>query len=352
MGSAATCSVARAAWAWDFLWELGSWAEVSVVRAVSAESTVALSQTEHTARPWYAAAESPVQTVTEEYDPQLDKMVERIEGLHDAASVALPRSLAVSQPIPLGQSASVVRVKATAIDVSAESVLDLLGEIRTNQLGNAGTWLAFTQTATVDKCKLVRSALELTAEAAVARSGLRGAASALNLHQSAAYYLVSAGVLQRYHPFVGDGAPGAPTPPPLELEGPRPGVTVPFQLVYPASGTVTDSVTLRAPNFGNKDRLGFNRILRETRGGTLVVFADPMWPKIQTLVVNFSGLTSDQAQQLLAFLETHLGEEVGVYDWEHRYWTGVITTPTDPVVQDGKDRFTASFEFEGELVPA
>ncbi len=249
----------------------GSWARRRSRSCGSwpAQSTVALAQTEQTARPWYVAAESPVQTVTEEYDPELDKMVERIEGLQDAASVALPRSLAVSQPIPLGQSASVVRVKATAIDVSAESVLDLLGEIRTNQLGNAGTWLAFTQTATVDKCKLVRSALELTAEAAVARSGLRGAASALNLGQSATYYLVSAGILQRYHPFVGDGAPGAPTPPPLELEGPRPGVTVPFQLVYPATGTVTDSVTLRTPNFGNKDRLGFNRVLRETRGGTL-----------------------------------------------------------------------------------
>ena len=123
-------------------------------------------------------------------------------------------------------------------------------------------------------------------------------------------------------------------------------------MVYPASGTVTDSVTLRAPNFGNKDRLGFNRVLRETRGGTLIVFADPIWPKIQTLVLNFSGLTSDQAQQLLAFLDAHLGEEVGVYDWEHRYWTGVITTPTEPVVQDGKDSFSASFEFEGELVPA
>ncbi len=352
LDTSASNTVARTAWAWDFLWELWQEASVVVVRKVAAQSAVALSQTEHTARPWYLAAESPVQTVTEEYDPQLDKMVERIEGLQDSASVALPRSLAVSQSIGLHQSASFVRVKATAIDVSAESVLDLLGEIRTNQLGNAGTWLAFTQSAAVDRCKLVRSALELAAEAAVVRNGLRDAASTLNLGQSATYYLVSSGILQRYHPFVGDGILGAPTPPPLELEGPRPGVTAPFQLVYPASGTITDSVTLRAPNFGNKDRLGFNRVLRETRGGTLIVFADPIWPKIQTLVVNFSGLTSGQAQQLLAFLEAHLGEEVGVYDWEHRYWTGVITTPTEPVVQDGRDSFSASFEFEGELVPA
>jgi hypothetical protein len=351
LDTAAAASVARTGWAWDWI-PLWDWATVTVVRKVAAQSPLALVQTEVTARPWYLSVATPVQNVTEEYDPQLDRMVERIEGLQDVASVALPRSLTINQPIPLGQAASVVKVKATAIDVSAESVLDLLGEIRTNQLGNAGTWLAFTQSAAVDRCKLVRSALALTAEAAVARSGQRGAVSSLGLHQSATYYLVSAGVLQRYHPFVGAGEVGALTTPPLSLEGPRPGVTASFQLVYPASGPTTDSVTLRAPNFGNKDRLGFNRVLRETRGGTLIVFADPIWPKIQTLVLNFSGLTSDQTQQLLAFLDAHLGEEVGVYDWEHRYWTGVITTPTEPVVQDGHDRFSASFEFEGELVPA
>jgi hypothetical protein len=351
LGTTAARVVARPGWAWDWLplWDI---AEVVVVRSLSAQSTLALSQTEHTARPWYLSAESPLQTVTEEYDPDVDDMVTRIEGLQDAAGVARPLPLAVNQPIPLGQSASVVRVKPTAINVSAESVLELLGEIRTNQTGGAGSWLAFTQTATVDKCKPAKSALELTAEAAVARSGPRGAASAINLHQSATYYLVSAGVLQRYQPFVGAGAPGAPTPPPLTLDGPLPGVTTTFQLVYPATGSVTDSVTLRAPNFGNKDRLGFNRVLRETRGGTLIVFADPMWPKIQTLVLTFSGLRSAQAQQLLAFLDAHLGEEVGLLDWEGRCWNGVITTPTDPVVQDGRDSFSASLEFEGELAPA
>jgi hypothetical protein len=112
---------------------------------------------------------------------------------------------------------------------------------------------------------------------------------------------------------------------------------------------VTDSVTLRAPNLGNKDRLSFNRVLRETRGGTLIVYADPIWPKIQTLVLSFSGLRSSEAQRLRAFFGNHLGLEIGLLDWEHRYWKGVVTTPDDPIVQDGQDSFSASFEFEGEL---
>jgi len=351
LNSAAASSVAHPGLAWDWI-DLWDWATVAVTRKVVAQSPLALAQTEVTARPWYLSVETTLQTVTEEYDPELDTMVERVEGLQDAAIASRPLPVTAQQSIPLGQSASVVKVKSNSINVSAENILELLGEVRPNRTGDVGQWLAFTQTVTVDKCKPARSALELAAEAAAVLSGQRDADSVLQVRQSATYYLVSSGVLQRYHPFVGAGEPGALAAPSSTLEGPRAGVTVSFQLVYPASGPVTDSVTLRSPNFGNKDRLGFNRVLRETRGGTLVVFADPVWPKIQTLVLNFSGLRHDQAEQLLAFLDAHLGEEVGVYDWEHRYWTGVITTPNEPVVQDGRDRFSASFEFEGELVPA
>ena len=54
---------------------------------------------------------------------------------------------------------------------------------------------------------------------------------------------------------------------------------------------------------------------------------------------------------LLTFYETYLGDEIGLLDWEHRYWKGVITQP-DAVIQDGRDSYSASFEFEGELDPS
>jgi hypothetical protein len=335
-------------WDWLPIWD---WAEVAVARGVAATSAIALSQEAPVSRPWYVSAESPVQLATQEYDPQLNEMVTRLDGLQDAASVARPLVAAASQAIPLGQSASAVRVKPTAIEVSAESVLELLGEIRPNQTGDTGNWLSFSQTAAVDKCKTTKSTLALSGQATAARSGPRRAASALDLRQAATFSIVFAGVRQQYHPFVGEGAPGAPTPPPVTV-GPPEHTALPFRLFYPASGSVTDSVTLRAPNLGNKDRLSFNRILRETRGGTLVVFADPLWPKIQTLVLTFSGLSATQSQQLLTFLETHLGEEIGLLDWEGRCWKGVVMTPTDPVVQDGRNSYSASLEFEGELLPA
>lgn len=332
---------------WDFL-PLWHEATVSVVRNLAAQNTIELIQTEHTARPWYVSAESPVQIATPEYDPDLDELVWRFEGLQDMASVARPLTAAAHHSIPLQHMASAVRVKPTAIEVSAESVLELLGEVRINPTGTAGDWLVIQQQAAVEKCKRVRSTLALSQEAAVIVSVPRVAASILGLTQAATYSIVSRGSLQNYTPFSGEGPV---TPPPVVLEAPE-YVSLPFQLFYPAEGVVTDSVALRAPNLGNKDRLSFNRILRETRGGTLIVFADPIWPKIQTLVLTFSGLRSIQTQQLLAFLETHLGEEIGLLDWEGRTWKGIVTTPDQPVVQDGKDSFSARLEFEGELVPA
>ena len=179
------------------------------------------------------------------------------------------------------------------------------------------------------------------------------AQSVLAISQSSTYTVTSLMSVNQYSPFIGESTdPNAPTPPSKTVDGPMVGIQVPFQLVYPSVGTVTDSVSLRAPNLGNVDRLAFNRIQRETRGGTLVIFADPDWPKIQTLVLSFSGLKRVETQTYLTFLNTHLGQEIGLIDWEHRYWRGVILTPDQPVVEDAFDSFSASFEFQGELDPA
>ena len=134
------------------------------------------------------------------------------------------------------------------------------------------------------------------------------------------------------------------------MTGPDPAAPEHFALFYPATGSPTDMLVLRDPEFGNKDRLQFNRICRETHGGTLVVFADPMWVKTQNLVLTFSALTEEQAAALLAFMEDHLGLEIGLWDWESRQWVGVITNPNEPVVQDSKESYTGALEFEGQLV--
>ena len=93
---------------------------------------------------------------------------------------------------------------------------------------------------------------------------------------------------------------------------------------------MTDEVILRKPNFGNRDRLSFSRVNHESRGGTLIIFADPTWPKIETLVFSLSGLKKTKADEFQTFMKTHLGVEIRLVDQEDRLWQGVITEPQNP----------------------
>ena len=314
-----------------------------------AASTLELAQAAGANHVVTVGGKSVLQVTTVAYDPELDEFITTIGDLQDTAEVARDRASGIHHAIPLRQAASVVRVKATAIELSADNVVELSDSGHKNAVGDATDHLALMQTALVDRCKPLGSELELTDLAGVGVVRNRGAGSVITLRQSVAFSLVRSDALWQYRPFVGEGAADAPSPPPATLTGPMEGITAPFQLVHPAVGDVTDSVTLRAPNLGNKDRLSFNRILRETRGGTLIVYADPMWPKIQTLVLSFSGLRRSEARALLEFFDAYLGQEIGLMDWEQRYWKGVIVSPNDPVVEDSFNSYSASFEFEGEL---
>lgn len=239
------------------------------------------------------------------------------------------------------------------IEISVSQSLSFTEEGARRKTNSAHDVLNLVQTALAGKGKTVEDTLQLVQAITTSSNLHRTIVDTLNLKQACTGWIDGSRRLDRqYHPFVGEGPSGAPTPPVDALTGLLPTITVPFQLVYPATGVpVTDACTLRSPNLGNKDRLNFNRVNRETRGGTLVVYADPQWPKTQTLVLSFSGLCRDEGQTLLTFLSTHLGQEIGLIDWERRFWRGIVTTTTEPVVEDSPGRFTANFEFEGELDP-
>jgi hypothetical protein len=109
------------------------------------------------------------------------------------------------------------------------------------------------------------------------------------------------------------------------------------------------AVTLTNPAFGDKDRLNFNRINRETRGGTLIVYADPKWPKTQTLAIQVDNLNPNQAEDMISFLRISLGQEIGLLDWENRQWRGIITTPDARITHVGRSDRSIAFEFQGRL---
>ncbi len=318
---------------------------------LTASNTLELTQNNIVTKPIRVSATSELTTFESVWE--VDELILVATGLRDDATTISDVQYAASSVIGITHETSVHVALATGISASASSQINWTQRAIPEAIEESVTsTLVLSQTAVGVAGKPGVSVLSLSGVAAVTVDRGITSVSTLGLQQSTTYTLIIGSTRCQYSPFVGDSSDSdAPTPPPAEIDGPMAGIQVPFQLVYPSTGVVTDSVSLKAPNLGNKDRLAFNRVLQETRGGTLIVFADPIWPKIQTLVLTFSGLYRVEAHALLTFIESYLGKEIGLIDWEHRFWRGIITTPDEPIIEDKFDNFTASFSFEGELDP-
>jgi hypothetical protein len=321
---------------------------------ISVTDTLKLADATGAIMPIYLSVVDALQTVVQyAFDPDTLDETPIYAGLQDAVSLNIEHGdQGLSDGLRIGDSARCGVVRPGGITASATDALTLHDSAAraheaeatdTHELGDMA--LGVEGTPSVDSLHIGD-----LASVSVVRS--LSVTDHIVIEQSFVYILPYTLVKRDYHPFVGTGTAGNPAPPPATLTGPSLSAPGEFTLFYPATGTATDTLVLRDPEFGNKNRLQFNRISRETRGGTLIVYADPMWPKIETLVLTFSALKPAQAEALLEFMENHLGLEIGLWDWEGRQWTGVITNPNDPVVQDSKYSFTGSLEFEGQLVTA
>lgn len=275
----------------------------------------------------------------------------------DAASILELVSLG-DHSVKLRVAASILEFLDTATAVAskkARSILTLTQEADNALRGTAtSSLLSLSQAATVpysarsqltlvsvadfvppSAVKLVRSTLSLSQVATVMKVLGLSLTSALSLSHSVAVIVTGPSMCQ-YDP---EGLPA--------LDGPDdPTFTKGLKLSKDA-----DEVEIsRSMNLGDIDRLAFDRIYRETRGGTLVVFANPIWPKIETLVFTVSTVKRTKAQDVLTFLRTHLGQEVTLTTHEGREWQGVIMNPQSAVVEDHPNSFTINIEFEGTEV--
>lgn len=326
----------------------------SSIKSLQLSDSLNLGQSVIVIRPWRVSAESVLQTETIVGNLDLTLGVE-YDGLQDSVTLLATKRHSASSVLSFATFAEVAKVLAGATAVSATSTLTVTDAARTSKTGAATSTLALVSAASVQHSNaLADSDLSLTTTAAMTIERATSATTSLAVMQALTYSLIKGCTLKKYTPFVGSSTDSSSPAPPDEdlptLTGLPAGVR--FRLQYPATGTATDTLDLRAPDLGNRDRLSFARINRETRGGTLIVYANPIWPKIQTLALSFSGLKRDDAQALLTFIHDHLGEQIKLLDWEGREWTGVIMTPNEPITEDSRNRFTASFEFEGEPVSA
>jgi hypothetical protein len=324
----------------------------SSIVGVYPTSTIAFSDSNRVGRPWRVSAESQMrQSTVIGYDPVTYEPIYETTGLSQSVDVRRLQAYPLRQYMQLSQRVVGVLVKAGAIGRSASSTISFTQRAPWTATPDAVTNLALTQAAVGHRSRLAVSTLNLSQSVSEVLIKLQGLTSSLLLSQSLAFLLEKSSTYCDYSPFVGASSdPDAPTPPPGSLPS-LPGLPagVRFRLQCPVDSP-TDIVDLRAPNFGNRDRFQFTRINRETRGGTLIVYADPIWPKVETLAFQFSTLKDTEAEDLLTFMRTRIGQRVAIYDHEGRKWAGVITTPNEAVVHDGRRGFTASFEFEGEVV--
>jgi hypothetical protein len=63
-------------------------------------------------------------------------------------------------------------------------------------------------------------------------------------------------------------------------------------------------------------------------------------------VLNFAGLTEAEGQSALDFIALSLGKEIGFTDWEGNTVHGVIMTPSEPLVRDGRHSLSLGLEIE------
>lgn len=269
-----------------------------------------------------------------------------MSGLRDGASCIKISNLVVGDILSFQQGAFRVVLHADAIAGDAGDSLTLTDGAVVNIVAEAGNTITLTQGATAQSGRAVGNSITLSDGATVDVVRTREAGNTLTLGQGVAYTLIRNSTECFYSPFVGRSTTG-PTPPSTTL--PVAYGTLGFRLQWPATGTVTDELILKFPNLGNAQRITKSRIARETRGGTLIVYSDPTWPKFDSLVLTISAMKSSEKQALLTFIDTHLGQTIRLIDWENREWKGLIL-PGDMFTEDRRESFTASFEFEGQRV--
>jgi len=118
-------------------------------------------------------------------------------------------------------------------------------------------------------------------------------------------------------------------------------------LTYNQPDGSTFLLRLPDPEFGDTYKYEQSRILRRNRGGELNIYRDPIWPQTETLHYSFKFLDQNMVWSLMDIMRRSLGKNIILNDHEGKNWQGIITTPTENMVQEGRCNFTTSFTFEG-----
>lgn len=286
--------------------------------------------------------------------------ISQVLGITDSVQVQAPYYLAVNHWLALSHRLP------TPFFLDVEDELGLVQQLPTPLYGNASDTLNIIDEASitnlVDTLNLTHSAqasklyevahtLNIQHSITLESDWVRRVDEDIGIGHAMTYFVDDPCSLKNYSPFQGENtvntafaSPSATIPPTFKDAS-----TDRLTLYYPSAAAIARQLVIRAPEFGNRDQNSYTRVSRETRGGKLVVYADPDWPELRTLACTVTGLKAAEVEEYLTFMYATLGKTIEICDWEGRLWTGVLVNPEEPITQDGKERFTISFQLEGRM---
>lgn len=314
----------------------------------------------------YVADRAPADSVmalTQEATAFGSETVEHDLGITDAVEVRGPVLVATTSQMSLTEamrnsshnlrpSNTLVFVEAMSIPLPTQNVVTTMNLTDLAYMSFVDQVITFVQTASAGRDPGVEiQTISFTQTLTTGGTFRRTIVDDIGISHSLTYFEDTPCNRKNYTPFIGDGGSDAP---PARLTDPQfdtsPGDAERFLLYYPARGARSTTVSIRAPQFGDRDRNAYTRVNRETRGGRLVVYSDPTWPQTRTMAVTIIGLTKVEVDEIQDLFYSHLGQLIGITDWEGYEWEGVVTDPEQPAVHDGKRGWTVTFQFEGAII--
>jgi hypothetical protein len=90
------------------------------------------------------------------------------------------------------------------------------------------------------------------------------------------------------------------------------------------------SIVLKAPEFGNQNKVVHGRVQRRNRANILTVFRPDYWPQSEPLNYRFI-LTDTEKAALIVFLKDNVGELITVTDHENQVYIDcfLVNTPVE-----------------------
>jgi len=126
-------------------------------------------------------------------------------------------------------------------------------------------------------------------------------------------------------------------------------------LVGPATNTLSVtlstsdgrySVTVMSPDFDNTEALQFTRVNKKTRGGDLIIFRDPQWPKSMTLTYTWKYLSMKDRDNLMNFVANTVGQVFNLLDYEGNNHSVYIKNPDTDFSRQQKQFSQVRLDFE------